>query len=795
MKKNNLKYYLFAVGCYALTVSAHAQWTGVAGDNSYWNPDNWVAGIVNNQFIGPVNGGYGWVSATNYSPGNNAVFTTDSFIYYNTDEVNFGLQVVNVGGLTLNGPGNTFTFSVDLGTTTAQRVFTLGGHAGWGNMLNANGKNLVFDVSPSLANSYLGWENAGPDHFNLYVTATNIGSLTKTGGGALIVSGIDSLKLHVSGSVSVQDGLLWLATGNNVISEPRIVGATQYDISNRAILLLDSYTNATAQTPVNLIEAVPVHLRDGALLARIMASGAVGPFNQSVGAVRLRSGESVIGLTGNSQSTTNPSVLTMASLTRENYATVSVVGNYNGYSTFIRVTNDQNILDALVGGVIADTVLNGTDEKTGTGITNLKILPWALGRGNGENRGAYFNYNSGWAAGNDPYLDNTMVTYSATGGLRWLRDNEYYRTDTDKTLLGAADDDNVWLGTAAAANQLTQSKTINALRVTNWDAGITFQSSATLTLTSGLIVTSNAGGRINIGSAGDAGYLNSGDRELIIAGGAGGITFNVPIINDLDADKDSHRAGVILATSNTSSGFATFNAANYYGGATIVQGGLNINNIAALPQTTDLRIDRFGIVNINFNNNLAALRVNKLTGSGQINFASASVTGRFIIGTSGTVADYAERSISVNSGFIIAPGDDGDVPTGTLLIGNNVTAVNFLAGSFFDVDLGADSLSDSLAALGDSTALTFASGANLRLKLLAAPADDATWVLASNFSNLTGDLDLVNILDSGNNPLDDYALSFDNGHLLLNYIAIPEPSVLLLLGIGAGLLTLLRRRK
>ncbi|MDR1190749.1 MAG: PEP-CTERM sorting domain-containing protein [Verrucomicrobiales bacterium] len=786
--------FVSALALMVSVITASAQWIGPGTGGDFFNTANWLNYDINYEFTGTnADGGYGWTGASNVYgfQSQTAVFDSNHFTYRNTDAVNFNLQ--QLGKLTLQGPGDTFTFTVDMGSATAptSQAFTIGGHGSWGGTLDFNNKNVVFDISPSLSGTIL--SNSVTDKVNFYNTGTNIGSLVKRGQGILMLDGVEQFRFIVSGSVSVEEGLLYLAINNlnNPDMAPRISGATSYNVHQRAAIYLDAAGNiASLAGTTNLINNAPINLYGASLAARI-ASNNNGPHDQTVGAVHLRSGLSVIANQGGVINEATPVTLTLASLERHNYALVNFIGNDNGAGSFIKITNDSNIITALVGGTTSDALTPG---KVGTGITNLKILPWATHRA-----GVDSSYNQGWVMGGDAYNADTMVTYSAVTGIRQLRDNEFYDTSvTDNTLANAADDDNVWLGgnSQGVNTVLSADKTINSMRVTQWNNRLYFQNNSTLTVTSGLIISGRAGG-MNIGysdSTNASGAISSGDREMIITG-INGMSFWVPIINELDP-ADNSVAGLIIGVQDGAS--LIFNSYNNYGGKTIVEGGVTLKHGAALPSTTALHIGDFGSVQINYAIGPAQLRVQKLTGSGTLNF-DAAATGNLIIGTASADAgkfDYDSRTVSVDDGFAIAPGDANAMPLGTLTFGANVADIAFLAGSFLDMDLAAGGLGDSLAALGSATSLTFLDGANLRLNFLdgLAAADGDSWILATNFNNLIGNLDQVNILDQADSSLTGWSLLFDSNSLLLSY-AIPEPSAWVLLLTGVGLLAILRRRR
>ncbi|MDR1304711.1 MAG: PEP-CTERM sorting domain-containing protein [Verrucomicrobiales bacterium] len=353
-------------------------------------------------------------------------------------------------------------------------------------------------------------------------------------------------------------------------------------------------------------------------------------------------------------------------------------------------------------------------------------------------------------------------------------------TDYATTLADADAADNVRI---IAAETLNDDRTVNALVGVN--TTLTITANTTLTVTSGVVA--RFGGNFTI--SGNQSILDTGDRPLILYSDGGDFNIQSQITN-------TAATGLIAATSV---GRTFLGGVNTYTGATIVQSTLNLQHDKAIPVASALRIDSGGVLLIDG----AARNVGAASLSGRGLLPLNSTASRFVLGgsdnnRSNELAGY----VTARAGSFIAPGDaDGIYQAGELTLGANILGVYFQEGSFFDVDLAGDTISDILAIGSDNVSaptLLFDDGAIIRINLLDAytPTADNDWLLTTGFATISGDLDNVLLQNSAGQSLDSELWSLSNlsGNLLLTY-TIPEPSTWLLLTLGATLLVTLRRRR
>ncbi|MDR1146711.1 MAG: PEP-CTERM sorting domain-containing protein [Verrucomicrobiales bacterium] len=634
----------------------------------------------------------------------------------------------------------------------------------WGD----NGRTVNTDFGGQAVLFQVGRQDLAAPADNLFFLSggSNATSLTKTGVGWLAVRGNTNQNIILSGGdglVTVSEGLLSVETSGYNLTGARIRGVTRYDIGqagatasnatkkNAALFVDLNSVNGSQLAEVNLLETdAAIHLYAGALAYQSTGTNSKLPA-QTVGDVTLRAGRSGLGLVNGSGNFT----LTLNSLTRENNATVNILGLATAGAFSLQVTNDQNILDDLVG--------------SGTSATSTAILPWATGR-------TVFTANVGNLTNAiNNFTAHGLVTYTHDGGFRVLDTTEY-----TTTLAAAADGDNVRITTAETLND---DQTVNALVGNN--TTLTISANTTLTVTSGVVARFGS----NFTISGNQSILDTGDRPLILYSDGGDLNIQSQITN-------TAATGLIAATSV---GRTFLSGVNTYTGATIVQSVLHLQNDKAIPVASALRIDSGGVL---------------LMDSGATNIGAASLSGRGLLPLKSTATRFVlggsdnnrsnelEGYVTARIGSFIAPGDaDGIYQAGELTLGQNVLGVYFQKGSFFDVDLAGDTVSDILAIGLDNLSaptLRFDDGAIIRINLLDAytPTADNDWLLTTGFATISGDLDNVLLQNSAGQSLDSELWSLSNlsGNLLLTY-TIPEPSAWLLLTLGATLLVTLRRRR
>ncbi|MDR1192051.1 MAG: hypothetical protein LBK60_10390 [Verrucomicrobiales bacterium] len=341
-----------------LTTTVSAQWLSSATNNADYNDlNNWTSGTINDQFV-PVSGStYDWtanykvtVSGTRELPGN--------FVYNNADNVEFTLEPIN---------GSVWKFSsaspkiqVLMGPYNTSKNFTFGA-ASRTFALDLAGKDLTFEIDTLIragaaVDKPEQWQISGNrDNFNNYVELLNVKNLNKTGVGKLRLYKASA----VSGDVNVSGG--WLDVN------AAITGAKNINVTNQGV-----FFELLASSPADLLDAATkINLYSGGF--NLAASN-----SQNVGDMTLYGGHALLGNTTNAAAT---KTLTLHSLDRKNFATLTlagygygatVVGIGNG-NNFIKVTNDDNLTAALVGGGGA------------AGSTTISIIPWAGSMMSGDN--------------------------------------------------------------------------------------------------------------------------------------------------------------------------------------------------------------------------------------------------------------------------------------------------------------------------------------------------------------------------------------------------------------------------
>ncbi|MDR1145022.1 MAG: PEP-CTERM sorting domain-containing protein [Verrucomicrobiales bacterium] len=680
---------------------------------------------------------------------------SSDFIYRNTDPFNAVLAVDS--GQSMNwlyqssNPGGRSTVSLIVDRGGANR-FLQYGDPGRSGVSDFDGQDVVFNVNPSGATTQ--------DTLYFYNTGTNLRSLTKSGAGVVMVGGNmvamnQNLYLDPGADavVRVTDGVLTLASNNQVVDGARVRGANRYElVGRRATLYVDvTSVNGAQSDVVNLLEAsAEIHLYGGEL--SFGGNGSSKLFSQSVGKVVLHEGRGAIGFQNGQVS--NGFAVTLDSVTRVSPAATLSLFRVGTGDSKIFVTDDAKLMEDLVGG-------HGAADSA-----NIDIIPWITG---------LTVYGQNWHQ--NAYYGTDLVTYTADGGFRILDKTTEYHAGIN----GAAADDNVKI---TASETFTGSGTINAL--VNAADNTTVTISGELVITSGVIINGQRSGFTLTG-----GTIDSGSNTFYISGQETQFTISSNLTNSVD----DGNPGIVYTQSGANTVVNSSN--NTYGGATFVQGNVLFGNRGALPATTDLHVNNGGRATLSALN----LRVASLAGSGTVMFDSNG--GNRSLNVGGGLNSAAERSIVVHNGGLLMPGDaDGPSQAGTLTFstGNNATNYQLLfeAGSILNLDLASDTLSDLLVATNGIWNLDFADEAVIRLNFLNdyTPDADTDWLLTAGFASLSGDLDnvLLQNFDGSADLGDAWSLSAINGNLLLSY-SIPEPSVWLLLATGAGLLVLLRRRR
>ncbi|SDT94330.1 PEP-CTERM protein-sorting domain-containing protein [Verrucomicrobium sp. GAS474] len=702
------------------------------------------------------------ITANRTLPGN--------FTYNSADPADVGF--VPNSNLTWTFASATPTISVAMGGTGVSRGLTIGSGSRYFTM-NFAGSGSNGDVTFAVDSGMSPLGNAASiDILSFSAGMTGIHNLTKTGGGTAIINpGTTAQVATVTGSVTINGGILRLLNTTSGVGVTDISSGTatpvSYSVYGRgSVLELSQTINST-----NIIESTaPIALYGGAL-------GTSSKYAQSLGVVTLGDGRNVIG----NYTYNAPNTLTLASLVRQNDATVNLLGSAYTNMTLgggnnILVANDANILASLSGG--------GASSGLAT-----SIVPWASGTPVGSAWSSSGFQNTDLTA----WVGQELVTYTTAGGFRTLTvgtgvgtasTGDYYNANTSALFNG--------LGTSTYNVNLTSSatvtadETINALRIGNSET-VTIGFGSTLNITSGALF--NAG---NNSTTITGGTINTGNAALIVSGGGtgvNGLTIASTIANTIT---DQSKVGLIVAASGTTAntGGVTLSGTNTYGGYTLVQGNAVIASSGALNSAAALRIDNGGYATVAAG---ITAQVTALTGTGTLQFATASNANQLNLG-GGTGAN---NTVTVNSGGLIGAGDPtGATQAGTLTLGSNVNNLTFNVGSTFAVDLSSATTFDQIVAAASGTNTLTLNGGTIRLTLGTGytPTVGQTWLITNGFTLESGSLSNMLLYSTDG---DIYSLSLaglNNADLLVTLVAVPEPSLLWLLVLGGGVLLAARRR-
>ncbi|MDR1192005.1 MAG: PEP-CTERM sorting domain-containing protein, partial [Verrucomicrobiales bacterium] len=834
-----------------LTVNARAQWTGTAPGANYNDEANWAGDVINDEFINP-----NWASAQQWINMGGVTFDSSSTeVSTGANNNAYALSVSQtisgngiVAGTVITAITGSNTFTISAPTTAASsgnysfyqinnpfviNIATreLPGNFIFNSTLNANVQFLepvsgmttwTFTAARPVISVNIGQfaqartlslgvnsrtmtldfvgnhpvfhvnstdQGDGNDTMAVFGIINNAASLTKTGYGSLALY----RDVNISGKLVI--------TGTFPVTTPSKGAVVVYNGANDVQGYGQGRINAAAIDVVGQrksLNILPYGFNNDMVSGSAKLNLYSGAFNYS----QLTSGTWTAGATQNlgevniygrallmNSSNVDNATLMLGTLNRQDYATLNLVGNtqvtgrYLGNKSFIKISgDDSNITRALVGGGGAD------------GSTNINIIPWATAQ-NSNAVTIVENRNSGAWSGGD------LVTYTKAGGFRALTASEYltFSSSSAATALGNSDDfatdSNVALfgsGTGGTGNVAAWSLADAALTVNALKIGLNVTNNGvnhTLTMTTGQTLNITSGALAAVGGnnlAINGGVVNTGTNPLI-ATGRSGFTFNATVTNSIT---DPEAAGLIAAAVDN---FLTLSGSNNYGGLTIVQTGMSVNNANALPKTTGLRIERDGYLRINANST-----VRKLEGSGYLSFNNAFALN---IGDPASTVS-GDRVVAVNASGTLAPGDvSGDYRAGTLFLGSltdtlDVKNLQFNDGSTFAVDLGVEA-NDLVQVFNFNTAATLTvNGGTLALNFLDNYSPDAgtSWLLTAGFAATAGDAELMSVVDF-THPDWDYKLAFSDHNLLLTLETIPEPSTWALLVTGAALLALLRRRK
>lgn len=294
--------------------------------------------------------------------------------------------------------------------------------------------------------------------------------------------------------------------------------------------------------------------------------------------------------------------------------------------------------------------------------------------------------------------------------------------------------------------------------------------SGTLTVNGGTL--NMAGNNVTVGNlTGSGGVISgtTGTRTLTIGSGdAGGGNFQGQI---------NTGTGGTTALTKTGNGTITFSGINGYSGATLVSGGkLTISSTGTINSTSGVSI-----------------------GAGEFNYNSSTALSQPVSfsGTGGTLSGSGaiSQTVNITAGNTLAIGNS----PGTMSFGSNLTVggtyLYELTGGSTTADLGDVTGNLTLGGILDLVQLgTYTAGNKFTLFAY----DGTLSGVFKDFGGATDILDDTNFTDAGGIWTMNYndinpGLNGGSGSRYVTITAIPEPSAVLLGGLG--MLMLLRRRR
>jgi len=468
--------------------------------------------------------------------------------------------------------------------------------------------------------------------------------------------------------------------------------------------------------------------------------------SNSVGAVTLHSGETVLGAARNG---TGNATLTVSSVTRGNTNNLLLVGggtSLGGVNKVI-VTSDSNITSSLVGG------------GGGAGSQNISIVPWA--RATGTQGGGDSSIFGGL---------NGFVTYDSTNGFRVLNTGTEYAT----LPTSGASTNNALI---SADTTLTGNTTINSLLNTAATNRSLLLGGNTLTVTSGAFAqtTTNAVLTINTGS-----ITTGNSNPFSFTGRGGAYTVHARLTGSSD---------LIVGTVANVNALQLTNTSNDYSGKTVILGNLStgVNASTVIPDTSDVVLGS-GVLTIGGGSQES---IKSLSGFGTVDFSTT--TSRMNVGIGATLTTNGQ--VKVVNGGVVTPGDSTGFNTvGTLILGANVTSLLVDdASTALNFQLGSLSSFDTISLTTAGSAITI-NGGTLNLSLI----NGYTPTVGSTFNIITGQtgaggtgFDAVNVIGS---PGYTAIANAVGSNWQVQFTAVPEPSAIALLTAGLVAIVVFRRR-
>ncbi|MBI5724788.1 MAG: autotransporter-associated beta strand repeat-containing protein [Planctomycetes bacterium] len=558
-------------------------------------------------------------------------------------------------------------------------------------------------------------------------------------------------------------------------------------------------------------------------------------FNTTLTSNMTLSGNAIRLTTGiNNQNTTNTMSMSLG-LTLTGAQTFSNAGTLNISSTVANGGNNLTVNGAgttTMSGVISGTGqliysgtgvlnLNATNTYTGQTLINTGTVQLGSNTGLGSTAGSTIIASGATLNVNNRTVGAEPISVSGTGvgGLGAIVNNAV-GTGTlggPITMTGAT--------TYGGTGNLTLSGVISgAFPVTKTGAGILTLGNAGNTFTGNILINQgtvavstdtrlgNAANDVIFGASG-AGTLQTtanmtlgAGRVLDFSGGAGNLSVNTGTTLTLGT------AGQLTggnALSLAGPGTVRLSVANnaYSGAVNVNAGTLRMDNANSLGSASK------GLITVNNTGRL------QLAGAAATNFGNAAVvnSGGVITGT-GRIG-----ALTINTGGTLNPGALGTTTpfyqVGAMGAGNTVFsgAGNYnwqiynatgAAGVGYDVLNVTGTLDVSAASAFKINAWSMSSATVSGNAINFNNASNYTWTLVTTTGGIVGfDPSLFQLYLSPNNgtagftnalgPSSYFQLAVSGTNLVLNYIAVPEPSTLLLLGLGAiaMIVVTVRRRR
>lgn len=398
-----------------------------------------------------------------------------------------------------------------------------------------------------------------------------------------------------------------------------------------------------------------------------------------------------------------------------------------------------------------------------------------------------FNVNGSLASGNSLTFSGNLVVNSPSAlvALGSSRNGAKLNLLSGVTMTTSS----VTLGSFASNNTLLISGAGSSLNATsiNFGSGSADNDNNLLRVESGGRLTTSVTSTIGLGagSSGNTLRVTGTNSEATLSdyriGDNGGVNVGG---NSIQVDS----GGVVRAGGTL--GIFTHNNSGPHSGSNFIlvgaNGTLTSRNTITVSDRAALRLAATGAIE---GRNIAGV-----ADTATINVLSG---GRFEAAGTGLGA-VTTVNTTFSSGGSLAVGLDSAVAASTLSLSNTNSKVTLNTGSTLEFGLFGNGLNDSLA-FSATNIMTVGSGVNLRLTLQAyAPVDGNSWTLitgagfaSGSAANLAGATFVLPTLGSGLswnttrfNATDGWGIS-----------VVPEPSSLMLLGVGLSTLLFFRRRR